>query len=384
MSDLVKGFQDFTGDEARKRSQVKRIIEDTFQLYGFEPAETPIIEQEEFVRGENVDDEAVSDIFKLKDRGKRNLALRYEFTFQIKRIARNKKLPYKRYQLGSVFRDEPVKPGRFRQFTQCDCDVVGSSIKDEAEILGLASEIFKNIGIRTTIYVNNRKLMNEILREEDIRGERIQAVIREIDKMDKLSEDEVRENLKKYNASSVLEIFKKPESYFEKYDSYSEIKKLKELCKNYGVEVKFSPTLARGLSYYNGTVVEIRSEGKDSISGGGAYLVNDVQSFGISFGVERVVAFSKMKKREGNVLIVSMDEDKEAINIANQLRKKGIRCSMFYGRIGKGLEYGNSMKVPYVVIVGSEEVKEKKFTLKDLNSGKEQKLSVEDLVKGFV
>src|SRR3989338_3906797 len=119
-NDLVKGFQDFTGEEARKRAQIKRIIEDTFQLYGFEPAETPIIEQEEFVKGNNVDDEAVSDVFKLKDRGKRNLALRYEFTFQLKRLAQNKKLPYKRYQLGSVFRDEPVKPGRLRQFTQCD------------------------------------------------------------------------------------------------------------------------------------------------------------------------------------------------------------------------------------------------------------------------
>ena len=383
-SDLIKGFQDFTGEEARKRAQIKRIIEDTFQLYGFEPAETPIIEQEEFVKGNNVDDEAVSDVFKLKDRGKRNLALRYEFTFQLKRLAQNKKLPYKRYQLGSVFRDEPVKPGRLRQFTQCDADVVGSSLKDEAEILALASEIFKKLGIKTTIYVNNRKLLNEILREEGIRGERINAVIREIDKLDKLSEQEVKDNLKKYNAGSVLEIFKKSESFFAKYVAYSEINELKELCNNYGVEINFLPTLARGLSYYNGTVVEVRSEGKDSISGGGAYLVNGIQSFGISFGVERVTAFSKLKIKEGNVLIISLEEDKAAINLASKLRKKNIRCSMFYGKVGKGLEYGNSVKSPYAIIIGKEEVKEGKFTFKDLNSGKERKLDVDEIISGFV
>ena len=384
MSDVVKGFRDFSGEDARKRSQIKRVVEDTFQLYGFEPAETPVIEKEGFVRGENADDEAVSDVFKLKDRGKRELALRYEFTFQLKRLARNKKLPYKRYQIGEVFRDEPVRENRFRQFTQCDCDVVGSSVKDEAEILSLSNEVFRKLGIKATFYVNSRKLMNEVLLEEGIREGRAGDVIREIDKLDKLSEDEIKENLKKYNASSVLEIFKKPESFFEKYEAYSGIEELKKLCKNFGVEVKFMPSLARGLSYYNGTVVEVRVEGKDSIAGGGAYLVNDVQAFGISFGVERVASFSKLKKREGNVLIISFDEDVEASEVALKLRRKGVRCSMFYGKIGKGLEYGNSLEVPYVIIVGPEEAKKGLFTLKDLNSGKEQKLSVEDIVDGFV
>ena len=383
-SDLVKGFQDFTGEEARKRSQIKRVIEDTFQLYGFEPAETPVIEQEGFVRGENSDDEAVSDIFKLKDRGKRELALRYEFTFQLKRISRNKKLPYKRYQMGEVFRDEPTGNTRFRQFTQCDCDVVGSTLRDEVEVLSLADMVFKQLGISPKFVVNNRKLMNEVLKDEGIREERAKDVIREIDKLDKLSEEEVLENLKEYNASSVLDIFKKPESYFEKYSAYSSIKELRELCKERGFDVEFSPTLARGLSYYNGTVVEIRSEGKESIAGGGAYMVGDAQAFGISFGVERVSSFAKLKKREGSVLIISFDCDKEANEVSLALRKKGVRCSMFYGKIGKGLEYGNSLKVPYVVIVGAEEVASGKYTLKDLNSGKEKKLSVDEIVEGFV
>src|SRR3989304_1057792 len=115
----VKGFRDFSGKEAEKRAEIRKIIVETFEKYGFEPAETPIIESEEFVRGENKQDEAVSDIFKLQDKGKRNLALRYEFTFQLKRLMRNKKLPYKRYQIGPVFRDEPISGNRMRQFISC-------------------------------------------------------------------------------------------------------------------------------------------------------------------------------------------------------------------------------------------------------------------------
>ncbi|MEK6819370.1 MAG: ATP phosphoribosyltransferase regulatory subunit, partial [Nanoarchaeota archaeon] len=131
----VKGFKDSSGEDAVKRAEIKRIMAEIFESYGFEPAETPIIEQEEFVRGENANDEAVRDTFKLEDRGKRKLALRYEFTFQLKRLAKNKKLPYKRYQIGELFRDEPIREGRTRQFTQCDIDVIGSNFKDEAECL---------------------------------------------------------------------------------------------------------------------------------------------------------------------------------------------------------------------------------------------------------
>ena len=136
-NELVKGFRDYTGEEAVKRNEIRKVVEEVFEKYGFEPAETPVIESEDFVRGENQNDEAVSDIFKLKDRGKRNLALRYEFTFQLKRIMKNKKLPYKRFQIGPVFRDEPIKGNRSRQFTTCEADIIGSSVKDEAEILNL-------------------------------------------------------------------------------------------------------------------------------------------------------------------------------------------------------------------------------------------------------
>src|SRR3989344_4114163 len=123
--ETAKGFRDI--EDASKRIAIRNIIENIFQLYNFKAVETPIIEYEEFVKGENQNDEAISDIFKLQDKGKRDLALRYEFTFQLKRLAKNKKLPYKRYQMGPVFRDEPVTGNRWRQFTQCDADIIGSA-----------------------------------------------------------------------------------------------------------------------------------------------------------------------------------------------------------------------------------------------------------------
>jgi len=124
MNETVKGFKDYTGLDALKREKVQEIIKDIFKKFGFEPAETPVIEYTDFVVGENENDEAVSDTFRLKDKGDRKLALRYEFTFQLKRISQNKKLPYKRYQIGYVFRDEPTTGNRVRQITQCDVDIV--------------------------------------------------------------------------------------------------------------------------------------------------------------------------------------------------------------------------------------------------------------------
>jgi len=297
-TETIKGFNDYTGEEALKRAVVKRIIEDTFLIYGFEPTETPIIEYEEFVKSGNEEDEAVSDVFKLQDKGKRKLALRYEFTFQLKRIAKNKKLPYKRYQIGPVFRDEPVSAKRFRQFIQCDVDIIGSNSKNEAGILALAKIVLDKLGIEPVIYFNNRKLLNEILKEQGVKEKDRDTVIREIDKLDELPESEVLKNLKKYNAGKILALFKKPEKYFEKYSYYKEIKELKQICKNYGIEIKFQPTLARGLSYYNGSVFEIKTKGiRETLVAGGSFKVGDIQSTGISLVLIDYCHLLKSRKR---------------------------------------------------------------------------------------
>ena len=380
--DLVKGFKDFTGEESLKREKIKEILIKNFKLYGFEPAETPIIEYEEFVKGNNQNDDAISDIFKLKDKGNRNLALRYELTFQLKRFVQNKKLPYKRYQIGEVFRDEPTSSNRFRQFTQCDIDIIGSTIKDDAEILKLASEILNQLKINYEIFVNNRKLMNEILEKENIKDEKIrQSIIKEIDKLDKLGETEIRNNLKKFGAEKILEIFKKPESFFKKYEAYNEIEELKEYCKYFGINTTFQPSLARGLSYYNSSVFEIKTKQfKESILGGGSYLMNEIQSTGISFGLERISQLAKIELDSLKLLIISINQEKESIKFAEELRKNNISC-MILDKISKGLEYANSKIIPYVLFIGEEEIKKKKFKLRDMKTGKEEFLSSKDIIK---
>ncbi len=377
-TDNVKGFKDYIGKEALKREAIKSIIIKNFKNYGFEPAETPAIEYEEFVKSGNEQDEAISDIYQLEDKGKRKLALRYEFTFQLKRLAKNKKLPYKRYQIGEVFRDEPISPNRFRQFVQCDADIIGSTIKEDAEILALSSSILKELGIYAVINVNNRKLLNEVLDKEGIKNK--EEVIREIDKLDKLPEKEIKDNLKKYNADKLTQIFKKPKSFFKRYESYKEIEELEKYCNYYKININFSPNLARGLSYYTGTIFEIKTKGiKETICGGGSYLVNNIQSTGISFGLERISELSKIEPKEKRILIISIGEDKKAIWISEKLRKKNIDCLVMFGKISKALEFANSYNIPYVVFVGKDEIKQKKVKLRDMITGKEKLVSLEEI-----
>lgn len=378
ITENVKGFKDYIGKEALKREAIKSIIIKNFKNYGFEPAETPAIEYEEFVKSGNEQDEAISDIYKLEDKGKRKLALRYEFTFQLKRFAKNKKLPYKRYQIGEVFRDEPISSNRFRQFVQCDADIIGSTIKEDAEILALSSSILKELGIYAVINVNNRKLLNEVLDKEGIKNK--EDVIREIDKLDKLPEKEIRDNLKKYNADKLIQIFKKPKSFFKRYESYKEIEELEKYCDYYKTNINFSPNLARGLSYYTGTIFEIKTRGiKETICGGGSYLVNNIQSTGISFGLERISELSKIEPKEKRILIISIGEDKKAIWISEKLRKENIGCLVMFGKISKALEFANSYNIPYVVFVGKDEIKQKKVKLRDMITGKEKLVSLEEI-----
>jgi len=379
-TDLVKGFRDI--EKAGKRLEIKKIIEETFKLYGFEGVETPIVEYEEFVKGENQNDEAVSDIFKLEDKGNRKLALRYEFTFQLKRLAKNKKLPWKRYQIGEVFRDEPIKSNRWRQFTQCDIDIIGSKIRDEAEILKIVSELIDKLGIKVEINVNNRKLLNEIIDELKIKKK--EQVMREIDKLDKLDEKEVKKNLKKFDAEKIIEILKKPKSYFKRYDSFKEIEELEKYCKFYNIKINFVAFLVRGLSYYNGSVFEIKIKNeKDSVAGGGSYLVNGVQSTGIAFGLDRIEQLASVEVDNKKVLVISIGKDKEAVKLADKLRGEGVACVVSFDKVGKALEYANSYSIPYVVFVGEEEVKKNKFKLKDMESGKESFVGVGELGEKF-
>jgi len=371
-TDLLKGFRDYSEEEAKKRAEVKKVLIDVFEKYGFEPAETPIIEPEEFVKGTNTQDEAVSDIYRLEDKGKRKLALRYEFTFQLKRLIKNKKLPYKRYQIGEVFRDEPTSSNRFRQFTQCDIDIISSTIKDDAEILVITKKVFEELKIPNKIFVGNRKLLNEIFDEQKIDKKNKSQVLREIDKLDKLPEKKIRENLKKLKSEKILTLLKKPEAYFKKYKSYSEIEELKKYCAYYGVKIIFQPSLTRGLSYYSGNVFEVKSTMKETICAGGSYQINDITCTGISFGLDRIIGLADIKIKNEEFLVISIDKERDSIKLAEKLRKQGQKVGIYYGKPSRALEYANSKKIKSVIFVGKKEVTSGKFKVKDMESGLER------------
>lgn len=399
----VKGFKDFLPPESLKRSAVQKVIEKYFRLYGFMPIETPVVEFDELMKPNTLpneaEDEAISDRFRLKDRAGRNLGLRYEFTFQLARIFRqnpNIKLPFRRYQIGPVFRDEPIANDRLRQFVQCDADIVGdSSVKADAECLSIVSDILKELKIESEIQINNRKLLAAIIESCEVSNAK--EVMRELDKIEKTGEDTVKTNLRKYaDSNKILTLFKlmeKPLEFFEEnaFDGASELSELKKLCDKYGLKVKFNPGLARGFGYYTGNVFEVKEPGKSTIAAGGRYdksvgkLSNrELPAVGISFGLERVSALAKIEAEPvPRILVISIDQESQSLKLTKKLRKDNISCVMTDDRIGKALEYANAYDIPNVIFIGQEEVDKEKFKLKNMKTGKEEMLTEKQLLARF-
>lgn len=392
--ETVKGFRDVLPPESLKRRKIREIIEKNFKLFGFMPIETPTIEYEELAKGDYEKDSAVSERFRLKDRGNRDLSLRYEFTFQLKRIFRenpNTKLPFRRYQIGYVFRDEPLEKDRYREFMQCDADIIGdSSIKADAECLALASSVCKELDISYKLFINNRKLVSDILKKLDISD--TENVLREMDKIEKVGEDAVKKELIKYaDKLQILALFKMLNSkldFFvkEKYQGADEIQELMKLCRKYDIKAVFKPFLMRGLSYYTGNVFEAYSDNiKGSIFAGGRYdnlagryLNKQIPAVGISLG--RILDYPNVKVEAVKCILISINQDNKAIELMNKLREKNVPCFMME-KISKAMEYANSANIPYVIFIGADEVKIKKFKLRDMKTGKESFLGEEGIIR---
>ncbi|MBI2042872.1 histidine--tRNA ligase family protein [Candidatus Pacearchaeota archaeon] len=389
----VKGFRDIFAPESLKKEKIIGILQEKAKLFGFMPAETPTIEYDELLKGDNGNDEAVSDRFRLKDKGNRDLGLRFEFTVQLPRILKefpNVKLPWRRYQVGNIFRDEPLRAERYREFSQFDADIIGDeSINADAECLAFADSVLKELGIKAEIKINNRKLLNSILQKSNITKNQ-QQILREIDKMDKLSQQEIKKNLNKFlsekQIKDLFNLFSKNLDYFTKnnFSGSEEIKELENLGKIYGFKIKFTPILMRGFSYYTGNVWEIWSnEKKAALAGGGRYddkvgkYVNrKISAVGISFGT--LLDYDKIDILDSvmKYLIISLNQDKEAINLAQQIRSKGKSAMIYYGKPSKALEYANSNLIQNAVFVGEKEIKSGKFKVKNLKTGKESLLRI--------
>ena len=419
----VKGGYDFLPKEQRIRNYINSILKETFERFGYQPIETPILCYFDMLAGKyDETNDILNEIYKLKDQGNRKLGLRYDLTVPFaKFIALNKneiKLPFKRYEINKVFRDGPVKVGRDREFTQCDVDVVGLGGElIDAELVSLYVDAFNKLQIPINIKYNSRKLMSGLILEASIPQYLISPTITIIDKIDKLTEFELSNEfisigLNNEQISKLLEYFKldlkELTKRFKKTENILLKEGLEELnnLTKYLKELKilkyttFTPSLARGQDYYTGNVFEVyETTGKltGAIGGGGRYnkmiteFIDDgniYPAIGISFGLTSI--FALLKDREDlnkpsniDIYIIPMNTQIESLKLANELRNLGykIDIEMEDKKLKKSLDFCNKEQIPYVIILGEDEITNKKFKIKNMNTREEYEIDMNNINK---
>ncbi|MFH1399831.1 MAG: histidine--tRNA ligase [Candidatus Woesearchaeota archaeon] len=424
---LAKGVRDFPPEDKIIRDEIVQTIKQCFELYGFNPIETPIIERYEtlaakFAAGEESD--ALKEIFKLTDQGGRELGLRFDLTVPFCRfVGMNPKIkmPFKKYLMGQVFRDGPIKTGRYREFMQMDPDIVGiDSMLADAEIIALSGMIFNKLGFEVTIEFSSRKILDGIIEQLNIPEEERFGVIISIDKLKKFGKEEVSKELEgkglsKTQISQILASFTKGKTNQDTWKKLKslltnqtgkqgllEIEQIMEFLDDFGVKCAvFDPSLARGLAYYTGPVYEVylkNSTITSSVAGGGRYdkiIGNYLQSkrsypaTGISYGVDVIIEAVKeqrklTKKSIVEVYVVPIKTTKESIKIVQMLRNAGVKTDFDLAErgISKNLEYADAYGIKYVIIVGQKELEQGAVKIKNMETGVEQAVKITQLA-GF-
>lgn len=405
----LKGFRDFVGEPARKRLWLIEKIRSIFDFFGFEPLETPALEYESLLMGK-YGAEADKLIYGFEDRGGRRVALRYDQTIPSARIIaqyRNELVfPYKRYQIQPVWRADKPQKGRYREFMQCDADIIGISTPlADAEILAVFYNIFKAIGIDSIkININDRETLISSIKSTGVAENQVFSVIQTIDKLDKIGKDGVIAELETKVASSgaankivdVVLSAKMPEK----------LDKIIESATKLGVPANvfvFNPTLARGLDYYTGMIFEgmVPEYTVGSVGGGGRYdnLINDLVGFnspavGFALGFDRTLeAAEKLGKipqfeNSAQVLVTVFSPGLKdiSLNVARELRAKNISTEVFVDenkKLDGQLKYANKKNIPYVVIIGPEEAAKNVVQLKNMKTGEKDMLPLSKLIDKF-
>ncbi|MBR3890955.1 MAG: histidine--tRNA ligase [Bacilli bacterium] len=419
----VKGGYDFLPNEQRIRNYIMDVLKDTFAKYGYGPIETPILcYYDILVDKYDENNDIVNEIYKLKDQGNRSLGLRYDLTVPFaKCIALNKNLirfPFKRYEISKVFRDGPVKVGRDREFTQCDVDVVGVDGEQiEAELLCLYVDAFSKLEINVMIKYNNRKLMKGLLLVSGVGEEILSETITIVDKINKISKEEFENNLinlgiEKNNIELIFNYFsmslKELCKTFEASDNklinegLLELTELENYIDKLGLNDScvFTSSLARGQEYYTGNVFEVYDKElrvTSSIGGGGRYdkmiteFINDGEKYpavGISFGLTCIYEIlknkSELKDSAGiDIFIIPMGTKVESLSLAREFRKLGYRVDidMSGKKIKNSMSYANREMIPYVIVLGENEISSNLFKVKDMFNNKEIEMKLDNVEK---
>ena len=444
---IPKGTRDFTPAEVAKRNYIFETIKEVYLLYGYQQIETPAMENLSTLMGKygeegdkllfkilnsgnylsaiESDDLQAGDsaktAVKIADRG-----LRYDLTVPFARFVvmhRNEiTFPFKRFQIQPVWRADRPQRGRYREFYQCDADVVGSdSLLNEVELIQIIDEVFNRLHINVAVKLNNRKILSGIAEIID-ESERITDITVAIDKLDKIGLDKVNEELRERGVSEqaiekLQPIIKLEGSNSEKLDTLREVLAASEIglkgveeiayildkAAQMGLrsEVQLDLTLARGLNYYTGAIIEVKALDVEigSITGGGRYDnltgifgMPDVSGVGISFGADRIYdvltqldQFPESSKQGAQVLFVNFGEKEESyiLPMLSKLRQKGVRAEIYpeSAKMKKQMTYANNNNISYVALVGENEINEGKITLKNMKSGEQDMLTVEEVIE---
>ncbi len=445
---LPKGTRDFGPSEMAKRNYILDTIRDTFNLFGFQQIETPAMENLSTLTGK-YGDEGDQLLFKilnsgdfLKDVAPQDVTggiglvlpkvaekgLRYDLTVPFARyVVMNRNdlvFPFKRFQIQPVWRADRPQKGRYREFYQCDADVVGTdSLICEAEILIMIKRVFKDFGLKDyTVKINNRKILTGISEAIGEPGKE-QDLCTAIDKLDKIGWEKVKEELSQrgFDAGSISKLSpivnqqhaanRETLDFLGGFLSTSEIgmKGLQELAEVFSLLaalgesqefITIDPMLARGLSYYTGAIFEVKVNNVSigSVSGGGRYDnltgvfgLPDVSGVGFSFGVDRIYdvleelgLFGSVTQRSTQVMIAYFGEEEKlyGLKILKELRNKKIPAEIYpeSAKIKKQFTYADKKNIPFVIIIGSEEMQTGKLTLKNMVSGSQEKMELEQVV----
>ena len=409
--ETVRGMRDFLPEEKIFRDEVIAKIKKVFERYGFAPLETPVLENLDVLKSkDSVGDEALKLVYDFTDKGGRPVALRYDLTVPLARvIAMNPQLPkpFKRYCIDKSWRYERPQAGRYREFYQCDVDIIGAeSVMADAEILACAKSALEEAGLaKFSFRINSRKLMGELLESAGVARNQFVRTLRVLDKMDKNAPEEIAKELRTFlseeSTNELIELVKVKGDWYKISKTLKicdatrkEIEEFIGYLKNYGVKnYTIDLSLARGLDYYTGIVFEIDA-GKEigSIGGGGRYddmigkfSGQKVPATGLAIGLERVMTLLTSKRRKTNtkVYVVPIKEIERAIEIIEDLRRNGINADLdLSGRsVGKNLEYASKMEIPFVILVGEQEIKQGKVKLRDMQTGEELLLAVEEVAE---
>jgi len=401
----LKGFRDFLPTEKRKRDYVAQKMTDIFKRSGFEPLETPTIEYATLLLGK-YGDEADKMVYAFEDRGKRKVGLRYDQTVPTARFLSqyNGVLPkyFRRYQIQNVFRAENTQKGRYREFTQCDCDIYGTnSIIADAEILAVFYATFKALGLTITIRVNDRQTLLNTLKPFETPTVSVFSIIQSIDKLDKLPKENVMRELEKKGIAQ-----DKTKTIIDAIRSSKPTENLNQIieyAKYLGVpkeQIEFTPSLARGLDYYTGLIFEgvMPEYSGGSIGGGGRYdnLINqlggpEISAVGFAIGFDRTVETLDECKllpsfdSTARVLVTIFNDEcaQASAEIVRELRKQEIPSELYPStsdKLSKQMKYANDKKIPFVIIVGPDEIKKNVVTLKNMQSGEEKTGKILDLI----